>query len=82
MAAQYVNCPKCGAGNAQLAKFTWWGGALGPRVLTHVKCQNCGNKFNGKTGGDNVTGIIIYSLVAGVAAFVLMFIAFIFISRF
>lgn len=72
----YAPCPKCGLADSVLAKFTWWGGALGPRVLTHVKCPNCSHKYNGKTGKDNTTGIVIYSLVVGGIAFVLMFVVF------
>ena len=58
----YVPCPKC-HGAAEKLKFTWWGGILGPKILTHVKCLACGYKYNGKTGKDNTTGIIIYSVI-------------------
>ncbi len=51
-------------------------------MLTHVKCQACGNKYNGKTGGDNTAGILIYTLVAGIFAFVLMFVVFFFLAKF
>lgn len=82
MAENYCPCPKCGTPESQLLKFTWWGGALGPKLLTHVKCQSCGNKYNGKTGGDNAVGITIYTIIAGGISFVLMFvIAFIVFSR-
>lgn len=46
--------------------FTWWGGILGPKMLTHVRCPHCGHKYNGKTGRDNTTGIIIYSVIVGI----------------
>ena len=46
--------------------FTWWGGIIGPRILTHVKCPRCGNGYNGKTGGDKTTKIVLYSGVVGV----------------
>jgi hypothetical protein len=49
--------------------FTWWGGVIGPKVLTHVKCPRCGHAYNGKTGRDNTTGIVIYSVVVAVIAF-------------
>ena len=49
--------------------FTWWGGVIGPKVLTHVKCPRCRHAYNGKTGRDNTTGIVIYSVVVGVIAF-------------
>jgi uncharacterized protein (DUF983 family) len=57
--------------------FTWWGGLIGPRVLTHVKCPGCGHAYNGKTGRDNTTGIIIYSVIVGIVVlgFVVVLIA-------
>lgn len=64
----YAPCPKCNASGAQPMKFTWWGGVLGPKILTHVKCRGCGHAFNGKTGRDNTTGIVIYSLVVAAIA--------------
>ncbi len=54
--------------------FTWWGGLLGPRVLTHVKCPGCGHAYNGKTGRDNTTGIVIYTVVVGLVAFAIVFV--------
>ena len=80
MTSQYAACPKCGAANAEVLKFTWWGGALGPRLLSHVRCADCRHKYNGKTGGDNTVGILVYSLIAGAAAFLLMFVAFYFLK--
>ena len=65
MATNYAPCPKC-RGAAEKLKFTWWGGVLGPKILTHVKCTACGYKYNGKTGKDNTTGIIIYSVIVAV----------------
>jgi len=73
MSGNHVPCPKCGATGSQLLKFTWWGGALGPKMLTHVKCQNCGHKFNGKNGGSNVAGVAIYMIVTCILSFILMF---------
>jgi rubredoxin len=80
MASTYVPCPKCGSADPELTKFTWWGGAIGPRILTHVKCPSCRYKYNGKTGKDNTTGIVVYSLVVGLIAFVLMFSVFFLIA--
>lgn len=60
---QYAPCPKCGSTNAQKVGYTWWGGALGPALFHHVKCNSCGTTYNGKTGKSNVTAIIIYSVV-------------------
>ena len=70
----YAPCPQCNTSDAEKLKFTWWGGVLGPKLLTHVKCQACGKKYNGKTGRDNTVNIIIYGLVAGFICFVLFFV--------
>jgi uncharacterized protein (DUF983 family) len=72
----YVPCPKCG-GAAEKLKFTWWGGVIGPRILTHVKCTQCGHRYNGKSGTDNMTGIVIYSVVVGVLVMGLVFMMFV-----
>jgi hypothetical protein len=71
-----VSCQKCGSASAEQIKFTWWGGVLGPKLLHHVKCRGCGNKFNGKTGKDNTKGIITYSLGIALLAFGFMFVIF------
>lgn len=65
MATNFAPCPQC-AGPAEKLRFTWWGGILGPKILSHVKCTGCGYKYNGKTGKDNTTGIIIYSAIVAV----------------
>ena len=82
MVTNYVACPKCGATDPKTLNFTWWGGALGPKLLTQVKCVDCGYKYNGKSGKDNTAGIAIYFVVVGALAFVLMFVAFAFLARF
>jgi hypothetical protein len=58
---------------AKRVGFTWWGGMLGPKLFTHVKCAQCGQAYNGKTGRSNDTAIAIYlgvSCLIGVAIFV------------
>jgi len=72
MATNYVPCPKCGAADPKKVNFTWWGGVLGPKLMTHVKCESCGTKFNGKTGKDNTALIAIYCVVVGGLAFALV----------
>ena len=62
----YAPCPKCRNSAGEKIRFTWWGGILGPKLLTHVKCRDCGNKYNGKSGKDNTAGIVIYSAVVAV----------------
>ncbi len=66
---QYAPCPKCGQSNAKKVSYTWWGGALGPSMFTHVKCQNCNTQYNGKTGQSNQNNIIIYFVVSFVIVF-------------
>lgn len=71
--SQYVPCPKCAMPEPQQVKFTWWGGVLGPKLLSHVKCVRCGNVYNGKSGKSNTQGILIYSLVVVGIVFMLFF---------
>ena len=56
-------CPRCQQAYGAPVKFTWWGGLVGPRLLHHVRCPNCRNEYNGKTGKSNQAGIILYFLV-------------------
>ncbi|HKC65245.1 MAG TPA: hypothetical protein VKB86_16505 [Pyrinomonadaceae bacterium] len=68
-AGQYAPCPRCQRPDPEKVNFTWWGGVIGPRMLSHVKCRWCGAQYNGKTGQSNTTGIIIYSVVVFVIVF-------------
>lgn len=70
--SNFVSCPKCDGNNVEQMSFTWWGGILDPKLLTHVKCNDCGETYNGKTGKDNRTNIIIYSVVVGIIVFALL----------
>jgi transposase-like protein len=74
--SDYVDCPYCGSSDVKKVSFTWWGGYLGPSMLTHVKCRDCQATFNGKTGESNTRGIVIYSLVVGVVSIGLMILYF------
>lgn len=74
-AGNFAACPRCGQKAAQRVGFTLWGGVLGPKLFTHVKCQACGNKYNGKTGQSNALVIAVYTVgsivvgaVLGIAA--------------
>jgi phage FluMu protein Com len=66
---EFADCPECGSSGAKRVHYTWWGGVLGPRLLCHVKCRDCGTAYNGRTGNYNTVGIIIYSTVALSIAF-------------
>ena len=72
----YAPCPKCSKSVAEKIRFTWWGGILGPKLLNHVKCGDCGSKYNGKSGKDNTTGIVIYSIVVAVLVLALVVVMF------
>jgi uncharacterized protein (DUF983 family) len=72
----FARCPFCGALTAEKLKFTWWGGLIGPKLLSHVKCLSCGKGYNGKTGKDNTENIVIYSIVVGVIVLFFVFVLF------
>jgi predicted Zn finger-like uncharacterized protein len=57
---KYKPCPKCGADGARRVKWTAWGSFYGPRLFTHVACQECGYCYNGKTGRSNLLAAIIF----------------------
>ncbi len=82
MSISYAPCPVCGASNSEICKTTWWGGVLGPRLLTHVKCPNCKHKYNGKTGKENTVGIVLYFAVIGGGAFIITFAIFFYLKGF
>ncbi len=31
-------CPRCASQDVLTPEFTWWGGAIGPRLLNHRVC--------------------------------------------
>ena len=62
-AQQFAPCPSCRNPYGKRVGFTWWGGALGPWLFTHVKCLRCSKAYNGKTGQSNDTNIVIYVVV-------------------
>lgn len=45
--------------------FTWWGGAIGQKIISHVKCNDCSRTFNAKSGKSNTPAIIVYQVVVG-----------------
>jgi len=56
-------CPRCGGHDVKTPAFTWWGGALGPRMLNHRVCGGCKLGFNAKTRQSNMKAIILYQVV-------------------
>jgi transposase-like protein len=62
--AGVAKCPNCGHQSASKVGFTWWGGAVAPRVFHVVKCHQCARQYNGRTGGSLTRVIVIYQLAA------------------
>jgi ribosomal protein L37AE/L43A len=63
-------CPKCDSDRIKKVKFTFWGSFLGPALLAHVRCQDCGCTFNGRSGRSNLIPAILFVSVpvAGIGA--------------
>ena len=59
---EFAPCPRCGFPYANRIKSTFWGGRLGPKLMTHVACRACGNAYNGRTGASNNTNIWLFVL--------------------
>jgi predicted Zn finger-like uncharacterized protein len=71
----YVPCPKCGARGATRVTWTIWGSFYGPAMFNHVRCPDCGYKYNGRTGRSNLIPAIIFItipaiLIAAILGFV------------
>ncbi len=65
-----VPCPQCGQVAGKRVKFAWWGGAIGPAIMSLTKCQACGYQFNAKTGKPTKNAIIAYNVIAYAIAIV------------
>lgn len=63
-------CPRCGSTNVKPVKFSWWGGALGPRIISLVRCESCKLQYKGKTGESAKQFIIGYTVVVGIISLV------------
>jgi hypothetical protein len=67
-------CFNCKNTTATKVRFTWWGGALGPKLFNVVKCARCGKTFNGKTGASLTNVIIVYQAIAFAVAIVIFWV--------
>jgi DNA-directed RNA polymerase subunit RPC12/RpoP len=63
LSSPYKPCPKCGARGAERVTWTPWGSFYGPYFFNHVRCPQCGYKYNGKTGRSNLVPAILFVLV-------------------
>ena len=57
-------CPSCAHDTAHRIQFTPWGGVIGPRLLSLVKCGACGMQYNGKSGRRVEKAIRVYTTAA------------------
>lgn len=57
-------CPYCNASEASRVRFTPWGGVVGPRLFSLVKCTDCGKHFNGRSGTRVEKAIRLYTTVS------------------
>jgi DNA-directed RNA polymerase subunit M/transcription elongation factor TFIIS len=58
--SKYKPCPRCGEVGAKRVVWTAWGSFYGPAMFTHVRCPECGCKYNGKSGRSNLIPAIIF----------------------
>ncbi len=58
------HCPACLHESAKKIRFTAWGGVIGPRLLSLVRCNGCGVHYNGKSGRRVERAIRVYTSVA------------------
>jgi predicted Zn finger-like uncharacterized protein len=59
----YKPCPQCGATGATRVLWTPWGSFYGPAMFCHVKCPDCGHKYNGRSGRSNLIPAIICIII-------------------
>lgn len=66
-------CPHCGIPDrVRPVAFTWWGGPIGPRLLSHVQCRRCGLAYNGRTGLPNTNGILACAVITAMLLVIIM----------
>ena len=58
--SKYKPCPRCGEVGAKRVVWTAWGSFYGPAMFNHVRCPECGYKYNGRTGRSNLIPAIIF----------------------
>ncbi len=61
--SKYKPCPRCGETGAKRVVWTPWGSFYGPALFTHVRCQECGYAYNGKSGRSNLIPAIVFVAV-------------------
>lgn len=74
--AEVAPCPMCPSSNSNKVSRTWYSSMIGPDLFDHVKCENCGATYNGKTGKSDTVPVTIYLIVplVFVLAFIIIYI--------
>jgi len=69
-----MTCPRCGSGEVIEVVYSWWGGVFAS-VAHEVRCNKCGQAYNGATG-ESITKFSSrdYVIVAGIIVAVVVFI--------
>lgn len=68
---QGPQCPRCHGPDVHKPSWTWWGGFLGPKIITHWQCRSCNFGFNPTTGQSTSGSIVIYFVVTFVVCIAL-----------
>jgi len=70
-------CPGCGGGPLVQPSFTWWGGAIGHKIMGLERCDACRQwwvKKTGQPGGGRIVIYLVVGAVLGLAIGVLFFV--------
>ena len=61
-------CPQCRGTDVYQPAFTWWGGALGPKLFKHMVCRQCRFGYSARTGKSNTGPIVAYQAITMLVA--------------
>ncbi len=56
---KWKKCPECGQKRARRVLWTFWGSFYFTAIFKHVRCEECGTTYNGKTGKSNLGPAVI-----------------------
>lgn len=80
--SRWKPCPRCGATDPKRVNFTFWGSFYFTGLFHHVRCLECGCKYNGKSGKSNIIpAIICVTIPAVLIAFILFFMVWVIFLR-
>jgi DNA-directed RNA polymerase subunit RPC12/RpoP len=61
---KWKKCPTCGKQAAKRVLWTFWGSFYFTALFKHVRCEECGTKYNGKTGKSNLVPALMCVSIA------------------